>query len=435
MLKPFKSNILNFINLINKDDPQESLEAKIYHSFCYISIIASLGAFLINLFIEMYTVMWVSGALFLTQMFCCYLSKVRGKFNAAIFISFLSFHTVICINYFYNSGISGPTFLLTTLTLFFIVTIENKKTAFYWLIFNVLLISILISTEYFVKDSIIVKYEDRESLFIDVYLTYLIVIGAIYKCVILLRKKYHEQKSNITQKAVAFEKLNIEKDKLFSLISHDLRTPLTNVQQYLEMIATVDLNQEEKQTLEKDLLNITRNAQDLLTNLLQWSRNQMEGVSVKMHAVNFLDETRVTLSIMQLLSAKKNINLVINVEEQCCIYTDVDMLNLIIRNLLHNAIKFTPFGGMIEINAKNSSGECTIFVRDNGVGIVSDQKKDLFSLKSKTTFGTNKEKGTGIGLMLCKEYVEMQKGKIWFTSEENKGTTFYMSFKNEERIV
>jgi len=418
-----------------KDESRDaSLESKIYHSFCYMSIVASIFSFFINLYVDMKIVMWMSVAIFFFQSYCCYLSKVKGKLNLAIIISSTGFHILLCFNYLYNAGIAGPTLLLTTLTLFFIIIIEKNKSAVYWVCLNIIIATALLLLEYLNKDFVIVHYNTREDLFLDMYFTYLIIIAVIYNGTVLLRKNYQEQKKYVTEKAIALEKLNAEKDKLFSLISHDLRTPLANVQQYLEMMAVVELTFEERRAIEKDLLHITRNTQDLLINLLQWSRNQMDGVEVNLQSCNLLEEISKTLGTMQLLAVKKEISLVVKIQDKCTVFADVDMLNLIIRNLLHNAVKFTPFGGIIEIGVRTVENGCLIYVKDNGAGISLEKQKEIFTLKTKTTFGTNKEKGTGIGLMLCKEYVEMQNGQIWFKSEENVGTTFYLSFPKEETI-
>lgn len=414
-----------------RNDSTEHLEPVIYQSFCIISIIAGIVSAFINFFTDMHVVVYMSITLIIFQSYCWYLCKIKGKLNLAITISSIGFHLVLAFNYFYNAGISGPTLMLTALTLFFIAIVDKKSNVVLWLCVNVLTTSVLLGIEYFNPESILAKYNTRQNLFMDMYFTYLIVIVVIFQCVLLLRKRHKEQQDHITQKALALEKLNAEKIKLFSLISHDLRTPLANVQQYLEMMAQVDLTIDEKKVIEKDLLHITKNAQKLLGNLLQWSSNQMEGVDVNLQSYALLDEIDKTLANMKLLAAKKEIKLVVKIKDKCAVIADLDMLNLIVRNLIHNAIKFTPFGGTIEIGANTKGNECVIYVKDNGVGIPINQQSELFNLRTKASFGTNKEKGTGIGLMLCKEYAEMQNGRVWFKSKEGMGTIFYLALKTD----
>lgn len=427
MLRGIKTHILK----LTKNDVSQSLEGKIFHAFCLIGIIAALLSFVVNLYIGLYTSIWISLAVFFFQSVVFYLSKVKGKLDIAILISSIEVNLLLCANYFFNAGIKGPSLLLIAVTLLFIITVGKRNTAFFWFCCNLVMVAGLLGLEYFDSDIIQRHYDSRRDYFLDIYFSYSITVAIIFTGIIYLRNSYLNQKKSVLQKAQALEKLNSEKDKLFSIISHDLRTPLANVQQYLEMMEVVDLTKDEKQVIEKDLLHITRNAQDLLTNLLQWSRNQMEGVTVNKASFNLLSGMEKTLTNMHLLAAKKDLKLVENIQADCVVFADADMLNLIIRNLLHNAIKFTPFGGVVEIGAINKNNECVIHVKDSGNGISLQQQRELFTLKTKTTFGTNKEKGTGIGLMLCKEYTEMQNGKIWFDTRENFGTIFYLSFPNE----
>ncbi|SDM22065.1 Histidine kinase-, DNA gyrase B-, and HSP90-like ATPase [Daejeonella rubra] len=113
--------------------------------------------------------------------------------------------------------------------------------------------------------------------------------------------------------------------------------------------------------------------------------------------------------------------------ESIIVLADKDMLQLVIRNLLNNAVKFTAVGGKISIRSTVENNNCIITVTDNGRGIPYDMQADLFSMKVKSTYGTRNEKGVGLGLALCKEFAEIQNGKIWFESVPGKGTTFYIS--------
>ena len=133
------------------------------------------------------------------------------------------------------------------------------------------------------------------------------------------------------------------------------------------------------------------------------------------------------MEVFQHIALKKDIVLTININESIAVKADMDMLRLIIRNLLNNAIKFTPAGGNIELTAITQDDDCIISVKDNGIGIPANKHGDIFSLKAKSTYGTENEKGTGLGLVLCKDYTLLQNGKIWFTSTEGVGTTFFVS--------
>ncbi len=235
------------------------------------------------------------------------------------------------------------------------------------------------------------------------------------------------QKQRADEKTLALETLNSEKDKLFSIISHDLRSPLALTQQYFSALKEVEMDNEERQELEKELVNNLSNAEELLNNLLNWAKNQMQNTAPQIKKINLNQLLAKKMEVFQNIALKKDILLTTYINESIAVKADMDMLKLIIRNLLNNAIKFTPTGGKIELTATKQGRDCVIAVKDNGIGIPADKQGDIFSLKANTTYGTENEKGTGLGLVLCKDYTLLQNGKIWFTSTEGAGTTFFVS--------
>jgi len=222
------------------------------------------------------------------------------------------------------------------------------------------------------------------------------------------------------------ESSNIEKNKLMSIISHDLRTPLMNVQSYLEMLNENELETAERQHLEQALLKLTNNAMDMLSNLLHWTKSQMEGPNVHLLEVKLLTILQSTLEIEKVHALKKDISLSYTIPADLTVSADVDMLQLVVRNLISNAIKFTPVGGVIAVEGQVISNECKITVSDNGHGIPADKQEQIFSIKAEPSFGTNNERGVGLGLVLCKEYIERQGGRIGFESTFGFGSSFFV---------
>ena len=139
---------------------------------------------------------------------------------------------------------------------------------------------------------------------------------------------------------------------------------------------------------------------------------------------------RYILSLLISLAAQKNITIETAVPEKMMLTADKDMLELVIRNLLNNAIKFTPSGGLIQIKAEESAdgNACIICISDTGIGIAGDRINNLFCLQSENTFGTNQEKGIGLGLVLCKDFMDIQHGEIRLESTLGKGSRFYLTF-------
>lgn len=155
----------------------------------------------------------------------------------------------------------------------------------------------------------------------------------------------------------------------------------------------------------------------------------MEGASVKLLVLNLEWALETTLLLQTSLAEEKGLILNNKLLPNLYVIADSDMLELIVRNLLNNAIKFTPPGGQITISSEVHGKECWIKIQDTGIGIDKVDFGHIFSLNSQSTYGTNQEKGVGLGLVLCKEFIELQEGRIWVESTLNVGTTFFISLQ------
>ena len=157
--------------------------------------------------------------------------------------------------------------------------------------------------------------------------------------------------------------------------------------------------------------------------------NQMEGVSVNLEELNLSETLKTVIMVQAAIAHDKMIGFKNELSANAYVIADANMLQLVVRNLLNNAIKFTPPGGEISLTSELLGPNWQIRISDTGVGIADERKADIFSLKNQSTYGTKNEKGTGLGLLLCSEFTELQHGKIWFDSTEGAGTTFYISLK------
>lgn len=220
--------------------------------------------------------------------------------------------------------------------------------------------------------------------------------------------------------------MNAEKSKLFSLISHDLRNPLASIQSYLELMREIELGPDDKKQMETELLYVVNSTQEMLYNMLIWSRTQLDGQHVNLAPVDVAAAIHPILKINKMAVTKKKISLDTSIDASIRVMADINMLQLIVRNLLGNAAKFTPAGGAIFISTSKTGNKCLISVKDSGAGIDKNRQHDIFSLKVRSTFGTNNEKGVGLGLYLCKEYTIAQHGRLWFENNPEGGSTFYL---------
>lgn len=223
-------------------------------------------------------------------------------------------------------------------------------------------------------------------------------------------------------------RVNMEKDKFFSIISHDLRSPLSGITGTLESLLTYydSYSSIEVKDTVASLVSSANNLYKLLDNLLIWSRMQ-RGVMV--NTPDAIPANIIVNNVYDLLkqnALQKNIKLEREVDDSIVVFTDYNMASTILRNLLSNAIKFTPNGGTIVITAKQADWKFAEFsVKDSGVGISQEDIDKLFKIEiNHTTHGTNNEQGTGLGLILCKEMVQLNKGEINVESEVGKGSTF-----------
>jgi PAS domain S-box-containing protein len=258
-------------------------------------------------------------------------------------------------------------------------------------------------------------------------------IGYIGHCFDITERKLAD--AEIQRKNAELAELNASKDKFFSIIAHDLRNPLGNFKLITKLLHEDfdDLSNEERIELLESMKDSADNIYSLLENLLEWSQTQRNKIQFNPVELNLKLLSVGIINLLKPTAEKKQIQLINNISISSEVYADVNMINTVLRNLLSNAIKFTPNGGKIEIGIIKSSDDLMtsddcIYVKDEGIGMSQDTIQKLFKIDENiSTLGTNNEKGTGLGLILCKEFVEKHGGRIWVESEECKGSTFYFS--------
>jgi len=234
------------------------------------------------------------------------------------------------------------------------------------------------------------------------------------------------------EKAQALARLNADKDKFFSIISHDLRSPFNIVLGNAKLLlkSADSANSPELKDLAQSIHQGARAVYNLLENLLTWSRMQREGgLAYNPEPVELVDVAQTVQKILGPVAAQKEIELLNTIELGLWVYADRNMLETVTRNLASNALKFTPRGGQVTLRAHAGSayrlpGFVTIAVQDTGVGMTEAVMASLFRIDTHhSTVGTENEPGTGLGLIICQEMVQRNGGKIWVTSEVSKGTT------------
>lgn len=238
-------------------------------------------------------------------------------------------------------------------------------------------------------------------------------------------KKIELQNEAILEQTRHLEDINKVKDKLFSIVSHDLKDSLSSIKGFIDLLKDDQLSQSEFNSLIPELSENANNASMLLFNLLNWSKSQMQSLESNPSLFDIQEVFEEKVQLLEQKMDKKGI-LLRNKTLRDFVYADRSMIEIVIQNLLTNAIKFSKEGDTITISNHISSGKSIISISDTGVGISPENQKKLFKSSTFTTIGTGNEKGTGLGLSICKELVDLNQGKIWVESDLNKGSTFYV---------
>ncbi len=231
------------------------------------------------------------------------------------------------------------------------------------------------------------------------------------------------------------DETNATKDKFFSIIAHDLRSPFNSILGLTGILKDKidDLDNKEMKKITGALYDSSRKSYELLNNLLEWSSTQSGRISFSPENIQFDNILQDVLGLLSNNAEQKNIN-IINASGSLTVFADRNMLHTVLRNLISNAIKYSYPGGNIRIGSEKKENEVILSVSDSGIGIPESQKKRLFHITDGYTInGTSGEKGSGLGLIICKEFVEKHGGRIWVESESGKGTTFYFTLPAEKK--
>jgi len=407
-----------------------SLEARIFHSVCIIIMSALALNIPFNYYIDLPRLALLMFGVLSVVALCYYFSRFHRRLAASITIFQITNMAILVVNYYFNSGSSGPSLLIFILSLVITVAIIPKSQYIIWLPLNTLTVFALLFYERNNPDWIPATYHDSDSRFTDLGYTYVIVAIIIPLVILYIRKAYQVEKEAALLNNKHLQESNNTKNKLLSIMAHDLKDPLASIQGFLELLTECQLDDHQKLSIEKELLSRTQSASQMLSNVLFWTKSQMNGVQVNLRPVRLKDSLSTTMQILHGIAEEKGIDFLNQIDNHVCISADKDMLQLIVRNLCMNAIKFTYPGGTVTVSTEITSDFCTVSVSDTGIGIAADQQPKIFGLAEQSTYGTANEKGAGLGLVLCKNFTEIQGGKLWFSSSETQGTSFYIRFEN-----
>jgi signal transduction histidine kinase len=240
-------------------------------------------------------------------------------------------------------------------------------------------------------------------------------------------RRVQQQNQIITDQNTALENANQVKDKIFSVISHDLRAPLGILEGMLFLLRDEKMDADQFRYFADELWRDMRNTSFMMDNLLQWASSQMKGLRVSPDDFNITQLLNSEFELLQSQARQKQIQLSHSLPATIQVFADQHMIRMVLRNLIGNAIKFTPANGHIVISYQLQPDKVEVIVKDSGIGIAPENQSKVFSTIYYSTTGTQNEKGCGLGLPLSKDFIERNHGSIWFHCHKDKGTSFHFT--------
>jgi two-component system, sensor histidine kinase and response regulator len=332
----------------------------------------------------------------------------------------------ISIVWVFNGGINGPNSLILLVFLMLgLIIIPDKHKKFVFGFF--ILINILLMFIHLYKPEIIISYPSEFDRWIDILIGLIFSGISIFIVIRFVHKNYTIERIRAEKNEKKLRIANNNKDRFISVLAHDLKSPFNSLLGLTKLLKE-NLHKYDIDKIEY-LINIvhqsTNQTYNLLEDLLLWSQSKSGNFTINSQNIVFKEVCNEVINYLKHQADAKEITIEFYDHEKTILNADLNMFKIVLRNLISNAIKYTFKNGLIKISIEKNDTIATITVSDNGVGIEKENLSNFWDLKkSNSKTGTSGEKGTGFGLLLCKEFVEKNNGKIWVESEPGKGSNF-----------
>jgi signal transduction histidine kinase len=366
----------------------------------------------------------------LLSVFVLLLNK-RQRFQDALLVYFIFYPVFTCLSYIngINFGVELSFILYGILAVFFIRDIGYMIFSISFSMISYFILTVVLKKYPYQLENInYAGYLINQALAI-IYIFYGLYLikkeNANYQASMLVNNAILQKNNDEMQKqAEELDQLNSLKNKLFSVISHDLKAPMYALRNLFEDMQRQDMPADEIKSLIPDVKNDLNYTVSLMDNLLQWAKSQMQADTINADTHNVKEMIDEVMQVLYLQAEAKKIHIENKVVDGYNIWADRDMINLVLRNLISNAIKFSPSGGKISIGMFDQSQFTEIYVKDAGKGISNEEMKKIAGQEFYTSNGTAQEQGTGLGLLLCKEFLAKNNGQLRIQSEPGKGSVF-----------
>jgi two-component system, sensor histidine kinase and response regulator len=425
MVRKITRKILDYIFAENDNF---SFENRMFLSSIAFAIIICLISFIIVCFVEDLPLLvslfslGVGSTLLIIYYFVRFKRIIKPFVALFIAISFIGF----AASWFLVGGINGSNIMLGFVVLILALIIVSEKNRKYVIISFILVLLIIYIVQYY-KPDFVTDFTSESDRWMDSITTAIYSSFCIFLIINFLLKQYNIERRRAEESEKRLIQLNADKDRFISILSHDLKSPFNSLLGFTELLSEDirDLETEDIESIVLELNKSARNTYNLLEDLLVWAMAQQGNIPFNPQNIKLKSVYEDAIDVLRPNALAKGITINCMIEDGIYVFADIDMLKTILRNLVSNSIKFTHKNGQINICAMENPENVTITVQDNGIGISPDNLTRLFELSGViTTPGTEDEKGTGLGLLLCKEFAERHGGRIWAESESDKGCEF-----------
>jgi signal transduction histidine kinase len=416
-------NIRKFINY----NQQLPLDQKITNQVLLILVLVAFLSAAINIITDFPT--WfpylfvVAG---LVSFIAVLLNYFKQFYRFTKFVFLIVIYIVAVFAWMYNAGINGSPLLFFLTIVIYSIGVFGGNFLFYFIL-NFVLYTFLVVISYLYPSTIKFSYRNETDKIIDMICAYFILSSSIVLILRTIIQSYKKEKLASEAQKNQLEMLNKDKDLFIQILSHDLRGPFNSLIGFSDLLLK-NYKKYEASKIDKHLSTIsliTHNTYSLLDDLLTWSKIQSGKFPFTPQMLKFNELCCQIVQNMQESANTKHISINCSAQSDLTLNADLNMFKTILRNLISNAIKFTNENGKIDISIEKEAKNAIISVSDNGKGIDKIDQSKLWDVSHQfSTKGTGGEAGTGLGLILCKSFVEKHNGKIWVESELNKGSKF-----------
>lgn len=420
-----KSTRLN--RLLIDNEFKNKLPERIYIAASLIALTASIIGLLFNLIISL-SLLFNLSIIFIAASYAIfyYFARFKNHYFKNIFV--LISQLGLALSWYSEGGLSGPVLPLFVVAIVVFTAISDTKYHLIYLLLSIINIISLFLLEQSEFGNFITQYPNKISHDANITFTLVVAIVSIFLFAKFIKKSFQESHETVINQKKELQELNNTKDKFFSIISHDLRGPLSGMLGLTKLMAdkSTGLSKEDLQDLSAKLAHSANSTYSLLENLLNWAKMNQGIILFKPQLIPLKAFASIHLEVMQNMANTKNINTANHIPDDLIIFADEYMLQTIIRNIILNAIKFTESNGKVSINAKAVNDQfIEVSIEDTGVGMSAETIENLFSIdKQIKRAGTNNEPSSGLGLLLCKEFIAQHHGEINVESQEGHGSIF-----------